>query len=144
MSKYKCSLLFSDRFVLLVLHTAGDAIVARRLCNCLDNYGFETICTSDATSADFSIDISNEEQIVAAAQLLTKVLVLYTESASPVFLQAVEQILALDDLHSKTHVLIHNANIAELRIPRTVARRFTSSRTIRMQAIYLLTLGNGR
>jgi len=94
MSKYKLSLQFLDRCVLLVLHTAGDARVARRLCNYLDKDGFETICASDATSADFSIDISNEEQIVAAAQLLTKVLVLYTESASPVFLQTVKQILA--------------------------------------------------
>jgi len=122
-------LMFSDGTnVLLILYSVGDGIVAKVLCDFLDNNGYVTITASESTSEDFSIDITNQDHLQATAQVLHITLVLYSDRASPVFRKAVEEILAVDDLNSKTHILIFNTYATELQIPNTVHRRFTDRR----------------
>ena len=55
-------------------------------------------------------------------------LVLYSDRASPVLQNALEQIIAVEDLHVKTKFLIFNTYATELQIPNTVIRRFTDRR----------------
>jgi len=116
------------RDVLFILYSAGDAIIAKVLCDFLDHNGYEAISASESTSEDFSIDITNEDHLLATAQLMQKTLVLYSDCASPVFCKSVEQIFAMEDLHAKTHVLFFNTNPTELQIPRAVKRRFSDRR----------------
>jgi len=121
--------MFSEgKHVLLILYSAGDGIVAKGLCDFLDNNGYVTITASESTNEDFSIDISSKDHLQATAQLLQKAIVLYSDRVSQVFRKAVEQILAVDDLHPKTHILIFNTYATELQIPNTVHRRFTDRR----------------
>ena len=122
-------LLFSERRdVLFILHSAQDAIVAKDLCGFLDHNGYVTITASESTSEDFSIDISNQDHLLTTAQMMPKTLVLYSDHASLVFRRAVEQILAVKDLHAQTHILIFNTDATELQIPRAVNRKFTDQR----------------
>jgi len=118
-------LLFSERDVLFILHSAQDAIVAKDLCDFLDHNGHLTITASESTSKAISIDISKEDHLLTTAQVMSKTLVLYSDRASLVFRKAVEQILAVEDLHAKTHILIFNTDATELQIPNAVNRRFT-------------------
>ena len=121
--------MFSEgKNVLLTLYSAGDGILAKGLCDFLDNNGYVTITASESTSEDFSIDISNKNHLQATTQVLHTTLVLYSDRASPVFRKSVEQILAVDDLHPKTHILIFNTYATELQIPNAVHRRFTDRR----------------
>jgi len=122
----------------LLLHSAGDGIVAKGLCDFLDNNGYVTITASESTSEDFSIDISNEDDLQATAQVLHRTLVLYSDRTSPVFRKAVEQILAVDDLHPKTHILIFNTYATELQIPNVVNRRFTDRKMMTTRVEELL------
>jgi len=131
--------MFSEgKNVLLTLYSAGDGILAKGLCDFLDNNGYVTITASESTSEDFSIDISNEDHLQATAQMLHITLVLYSDRASPVFRKAVEQVLAVDELHPKTHILIFNTYATELQIPNTVNRRFTDRKMMTTRVEELL------
>jgi len=116
------------RDVLFILYSAGDAIIAKVLCDFLDHNGYETISASESTNEDFRIDITNKDHLLATAQLMPKTLVLYSDCASPVFCKSVEQILAMEDLHAKLHVLVFNTYATELQIPRAVNRTFSDRR----------------
>ena len=107
------------------MYSAGDAIVAKVLCDFLHEIGHLTIPVSESLSEALSIDMSNEDQLLDTAHLMDTTLVLYSDRASPVLHKAVEQILAVDDLHAKTNVLVFNTCATELQIPDAVNRRFT-------------------
>jgi len=110
------------------LNSAGDDILAKVLCDFLHQNGHLTIPVSESASEALSIDMSNEDQLVDTAHLMDITLVLYSDRASPVLHNAVEKILAVEDLHAKTNVLIFNTYATELQIPNAVNRRFTDHR----------------
>jgi len=110
---------------ILLLYSAGDAIVVKGLCDFLHQIGHLTIPVSESASEALSIDMSNEDQLLDTAHLMDITLVLYSDRASPVLQKAVQQIFAVDDLHVKTKYLIFNTYATELQIPNAVIRRFT-------------------
>jgi len=112
----------------LLFYSDEDAIVAKSLCEFLHQNGHLTIPASESASEALNIDMSNEDQLLDTAHLMDTTLVLYSDRASPVLYKAVERILAVDDLHAKTHFLIFNTYATELQIPNTVNRRFTDRR----------------
>jgi len=121
-----------------VLHSVEDATVAKGLFDILDQIGYVPISAYESNSDDFGVDISNEDHLLATAQMLRKTLVLYTDRASPDFRQAVEQILAVGDLHTNTYLLICNTHAAELHIPDAINKSFTDLRMLKKRAKDLL------
>jgi len=121
----------------LLLHCDGDAIVAKGLCDFLDKNGYCTIPASESASEPLSINMSNEDELLDTA-LVMNTLVLYSDLASPVLHKAVEQILAVEDLHAKTHFLFFNTYAEELQIPNAVNRRFTDRRMMTERVKHLL------
>ena len=111
--------------IILLLYSEDDAIVAKVLCDFLHQIGHLTIPVSESASEALSIDMSNEDQLLDTAHLMDITLALYSDRASPVLQKALEQILAVDDLHVKTKFLIFNTYATELQIPNAVIRRFT-------------------
>jgi len=124
--------------VLLVLYSAGDTMVTKSLCDFLDHNGYVTVTASESTSEVLSIDISNQDHLQAITQMLQKTLVLYSDCASPIFRNTVEQMFAVEYLHPKTHILMFNTYATELKIPKTVKRRFTDRRMMTTRAKKLL------
>ena len=110
------------------MYSAGDAIVVKDLCDFLHQNGHLTIPASESASEALSIDMSNGDQLLDTARTLHITLVLYSDRASLVLYNAVKSILAVEDLHAKTHVLIFNTYATELQIPNAVNRRFTDRR----------------
>jgi len=123
---------------MFLLYSADDAIVAKSLCEFLHQNGHFTIPASESASEALSIDMSSEDKLVDTAHLMDITLVLYSDRASPVLHKAVEQILAVDDLHAKTKVLIFNTYATELQIPNAVNRSFTDRRMMTTRVTDLL------
>ena len=102
--------------------------MVKDLCDFLHQNGHLTIPASESASEALSIDMSNGDQLLDTARTLHITLVLYSDRASLVLYNAVKSILAVEDLHAKTHVLIFNTYATELQIPNAVNRRFADRR----------------
>ena len=123
---------------MLVLCSESDVIIAQEVCGFLDQNGFETIFASESKSEEFSIDISNENDLLETVQLLPRSLLVYSDCVSPDFRKAVEQIFAVKNLHTKSYILIFNTSATELQIPDAVNRRYTDRRMMQKRALDLL------